>query len=244
MREYLAFRLYGPMSAWGDIAVGETRPSYIHPSKSAVMGMIAAALGITRDKESDHKRLADDYGFAVQTLSFGTPLTDYHTAQVPPSGTGKNRKIFSTRKDELAAPRDELKTILSRRDYRMDSLFIATLWIRNSPPYKPLKDIKEKLKKPDYTLYLGRKSCPLALPLEPQIVTANNMREAFSLAKFKCYPGELGAVNCRRDFFWEDSDDAGMELQDVFIRRDVPLSRKRWQFDTRKEYHASFSTGG
>ena len=51
MREYLMFRLYGPMASWGDIAVGEYRPSFAHPSKSAVMGMLAAAVGLRREEE-------------------------------------------------------------------------------------------------------------------------------------------------------------------------------------------------
>jgi CRISPR system Cascade subunit CasD len=38
MRDYLLFRLYGPLAAWGDIAVGEYRPSFAHPSKSAIIG--------------------------------------------------------------------------------------------------------------------------------------------------------------------------------------------------------------
>ena len=48
IRDYLVFRLYGPMCSWGDIAVGEVRPSTVHPSKSAILGLIAAALGVKR----------------------------------------------------------------------------------------------------------------------------------------------------------------------------------------------------
>ena len=37
------------------------------------------------------------------------------------------------------------------------------------PPY-PLIDLKQHLENPVFNLYLGRKSCPLALPLQPQVV--------------------------------------------------------------------------
>ena len=66
MTDYLLFRLYGAMAAWGDIAVGEQRPSTPHPSKSALLGLLAAALGIRRHEDERHQALADGYGFAVR----------------------------------------------------------------------------------------------------------------------------------------------------------------------------------
>ena len=39
------------MCSWGDIAVGEVRPSAVHPSKSAILGLIAAAIGLKRPGE-------------------------------------------------------------------------------------------------------------------------------------------------------------------------------------------------
>src|SRR6266699_2816470 len=76
-QEYLVFRLYGPMCSWGDIAVGEVRPSTMHPSKSAILGLVAAALGLKRPDtvrdenerttlEVAHSTLAHGYGFAVR----------------------------------------------------------------------------------------------------------------------------------------------------------------------------------
>jgi CRISPR system Cascade subunit CasD len=70
MRDYLLFRLYGPLAAWGDIAVGEYRPSFAHPGKSAIIGLLAAALGIRRDKE-EQKSLAESCSFAVRVDSMG-----------------------------------------------------------------------------------------------------------------------------------------------------------------------------
>lgn len=243
MTDYLIFRLYGPMAAWGDIAVGEVRPSFAHPSKSAVLGLISAALGISRVEESQHRRLADGYGFAVRVDRIGTPLSDYHTAQVPPSGASRNRRDFFTRRDEIVTvQREKLKTILSRRDYRMDALATIILWQKGSAPYS-LLSLAEKLIEPVYTLYLGRKSCPLGLPLEPQIVSAKTIVEALGKAKFTDFE-EMSQLNQSAEgslpmLYWEEGADAGMPEEQIFQRRDVPLSRIRWQFDTRREYHAT-----
>jgi CRISPR system Cascade subunit CasD len=241
MTEYLIFQLYGPMAAWGDIAVGEIRPSYTHPSKSAVLGLIAAALGIKRDQEEEHRKLSYAYGFAVLVKNPGIPLSDYHTAQVPSSGTGRNRRIFATRRDEIITlPKEELNTILSRRTYRVDSFYAVALWKRADAPYD-LKDIATKLITPFYTLYLGRKSCPLALPLEPQVVESNTLREAFSKVRFADIEELqwLPTVD-KPDLYWEEGAKSGIEPQHIFERRDIPSSRKRWQFDVRREHHASY----
>ena len=49
--EYLLFRLYGPLASWGEIAVGESRHTAAYPGKAALIGLLAAALGIRRDEE-------------------------------------------------------------------------------------------------------------------------------------------------------------------------------------------------
>ena len=132
MKEYLIFRIYGMMASWGDIAVGEFRPSFDHPSKSAVMGMVAAALGIRRDEEERLRELATGYDMAVRIDVPGILLRDYHTAQVPSSGKGRKKLVFSTRKAELSVPKDELNTILSSRDYRCDAVYSVCLWSRTA----------------------------------------------------------------------------------------------------------------
>jgi len=98
MKNYLLFRLYGPLVSWGDIAVGVNRPSYDHPSKSAIMGLIAAALGIRRDEEEKHRELSELYNFAVAVYSSGTFLRDYHTVQIPSVSAIKNPEIYNCQK--------------------------------------------------------------------------------------------------------------------------------------------------
>ncbi|MDW7711430.1 MAG: type I-E CRISPR-associated protein Cas5/CasD [Deferrisomatales bacterium] len=246
MTDYLVFRLYGPLASWGDIAVGEVRPSATHPSKSAILGLVAAALRVDREQEATHHALARGYGFAVRVDSMGVPLVDYHTVQVPPSGTGRNRRTFATRRDELCTLRREaLNTILSRRDYRMDAVTAVALWVRAHDAPFPLGTIRDALERPGYVLYLGRKSCPLALPLEPQVVGATSIRAAFEAARFAEVEGvgQLPASGSPA-LYWEDGAEAGLEPRHTFERRDVPLSRRRWQFDVRREHHAPLTEEG
>ncbi|MBP1910172.1 type I-E CRISPR-associated protein Cas5/CasD [Methanolobus bombayensis] len=238
MKDYLIFRLYGPMVSWGDIAVGPYRPSFDHPSKSAIFGLLGAALGIRRDEEEKQLELASAYHYGVLINSSGVMLRDYHTSQVPASGKGRNKKKFLTRKDELAVPKYELNTILSTRDYYCDGLYTVILSSTiDNPPYS-LETIGNSLKKPSFSMYLGRKSCPLSLPLDPIIVSGSNMKEALTNAEFKDEAFVRKLINdgvCR--FYW-DNPEEDIAFEHSVSRRDNILSRKRWQFSDRKEYYS------
>ncbi len=52
MAQYLVFRLYGPLASWGLPAVGGDRQTGIAPSRSAILGLLSASLGINRKDES------------------------------------------------------------------------------------------------------------------------------------------------------------------------------------------------
>jgi len=240
MTKYLVFRLYGPMASWGDVAVGTYRPTFDHPSKSAVMGLMAAAIGIRRDEEVKLRALAESYDFAVQVDASGTMLRDYHTSQVPPAGTGRNTKHFATRKDELAVTKNDLKTILSTRDYYCDALYTVCLWGKeNDVPYS-LENLAQKLKEPEFVLYLGRKSCPLAMPVDAKVVSGANIQDVFGIMKIDALLGNLQKDDSMR-LYWEGANDAGVPALHTITRRDDPLSRKRWQFADRSEHFAVVS---
>jgi len=243
VKDYLIFRLYGPMASWGDIAVGSYRPTFDHPSKSAIFGLLGAALGIRRDEEEKQLELASAYHYGVLINSSGVMLRDYHTSPVPATGKKKKKKKFSTRKDELAVPKYELNTILSTRDYYCDGLYTVVLSSRtDNPPYS-LEIISNSLKKPSFSMYLGRKSCPLSLPLDPKIVSGSNMKEALSNIDFKdeAFVGKLIDNSfCR--LYWDDPEES-IPFEHSISRRDEVLSRKRWQFSDRKEYYSMVNLG-
>jgi len=239
MENFLVFRLYGPMAAWGEIAVGETRRIASYPSKSALLGLVSAALGIRRDEQERLDKLTCSFTFGVKLISAGTLLKDYHTIQVPDS-VGKF--IFRTRRDELVMGKDPPGTIISTREYRTDSLSVVAVRRVQTASYT-LEELKMALMRPTFHLYLGRKSCPPSLPLCPQIISTNGIKHALDSAVF---PPIFPDKNNTQDladrmiksktirYYWED--DAGdMEPEQIFERFDQPLNRKRWQFSPRME---------
>lgn len=269
MRDYLVFQLYGPLVAWGDIAVGETRPSAMTPTKSAVLGLVAAALGLRRpdtaraeterdEWESCQIALAKGYGMAVKMETMGLPLSDYHTVQVPSSGSGRNHKVFSTRRDELThGNKFDLNTIISRREYRQDAFYAVALWARTTAPHT-LHELRHALLEPCFTLYLGRKSCPLALPLQPEVKSAETVEDALAsmhlegiLARVAEAGGNAGWANLYMRFqpsahllFWDGDAETRLLPEQTNTRRDATLSRRRWQFTVRDEHQTHLGQGG
>ncbi len=252
MTDYLLFRLYGPLAAWGDVAVGELRPTTAHPSKSTVLGLVAAALGIRRHEEDRHQQLEAACGFAVLVENAGVHLRDYHTVQQ--ADTIARLKHLHTRRDELA-DRGNRYTIISRRDYRADALCTVALWIRSAPVPATLEQLAEALRRPRLPLYLGRKSCPLSLPLAPRIVPAATLDAAFSTWLDGDNPQQaallaairLDRLSRERECYWEAEgsavDPQKLPILHTTARRDRPVSRQRRQFAERAEHYGRLKGG-
>jgi CRISPR system Cascade subunit CasD len=92
-----------------------------------------------------------------------------HTAQVP---TGKAAGDQRTRAAELAY--GNLKCIPTYREYRTDAHYTVALWLRDTARWS-LDELADALRSPHYVLYVGRKACPLSLPLNPEIVEADTL---------------------------------------------------------------------
>jgi CRISPR system Cascade subunit CasD len=247
MRDYLVMRLYAPLASWGEIAVGEVRHSAAYPSKSALLGLLGAALGVRRDDDEAQARLNTGYAFGVKLCSAGFPLRDYHTVQAPQS---KAKERYYTRRDEVE--RGELNTLLTEREYRCDALAVVAVAAIGGDAW-PLPKLAEKIKAPGFPLYLGRKSCPLAMPLNPQVNTFASLKDALDSLDKVALPGTVSvkqmAYLLRIDqsprYYWDEDlhADAGMPTSMTLARNDQPLHRGRWQFAPRRE-HLCLGEGG
>jgi CRISPR system Cascade subunit CasD len=240
MTDYLTFALVAPMASFGAVAVGERRTGWDRPARSAVLGLVAACLGLDRADDDAQAELADAYGLALLARSAGQLLTDYHTVQVPPAR--RNRR-FATRAAELAAP--DLATMLTRRDYRTGAWHLAALWPRR-PARWALPELSAAMHRPGFVPYLGRKSCPLGLPLAPLVIAAADPAGALmerdrsgpeatmaNLAALRAAHQAHGTPTLLLDAA-DVAEGDPRQLRTEF-RRDTPLSRRRWQFALRAE---------
>jgi len=66
MGNYLILKLHGPMQAWGEHTFEGLRPSANFPTRSALLGLLGACLGIGRNERDRLQALADSVGMAVR----------------------------------------------------------------------------------------------------------------------------------------------------------------------------------
>lgn len=233
MKEYLVFRLYGPLASWGQAAVGGDRPTGLQPTRSAILGLLGSALGIKREQTTELQALQSSVKIAVKQTVPTSLLRDYHTTQVP---SHSNKIIHRTRKSELSE--EKLNTILSSRDYRCDGMWVIAVALTEEAHYR-LIELQQALIQPVYALSLGRKSCPLAVPMMPKIVKVDKLKDALDTV----FPPLTSShredrlrlnANGWVSYFWEGEEGELTEKGIITTQPwDEPISRDRWQFKQR-----------
>lgn len=131
----LLLRLAAPLQAWGTDSKFEVRRTNREPSKSGVIGLLAAALGLRRDADlSELSALR----FGVRVDRNGEVIKDFHMAKA------------------------DKTSYLTYRYYLSDAVFLVGL---ESEDRNFLEKIERALRNPCFPLFLGRRSCPPTLPL-------------------------------------------------------------------------------
>lgn len=247
MTSFLIFTLAAPLASFGGVAVGERRAGGDYPAKSAILGLIAGALGLDRNDNEAHAALTRELFHAVRNedMEVRSPrrlMTDYHTAQTRPRARNQN---FATRREEVA-DRQCLGTILSYREYRSDCSFTIALWPRGTSLRFELEELRQALLKPSFAPYIGRKACPLMLPMRPLILDANNLRDAFVQRdempeELNRFLKDYGLSTNPHSLACDAYDGATGDRRER--RRDEILDRSRWQFGLRDEIIARWEGG-
>lgn len=134
----LLLRLAGPMQSWGTTSRFDQRDTGKEPSKSGVIGLLAAALGIDRENWIDLEPLTR-LAMGVRHDRPGVPKRDYQTAQKIISADGK--KVH--------------ETAVTTRDYLADAVFLVGLECTDRTL---LERAHVALNNPVWPLALGRKS--------------------------------------------------------------------------------------
>lgn len=140
----LLLRLAGPMQSWGITSRFDERDTGKEPSKSGVLGLLAAALGIDREEWRALEPLTR-LAMGVRHDRPGVPGRDYQTAQEIISADGS--KVHPT--------------AVTHRDYLADAAFLVGL--EGQDP-TVLEQADKAMRDPVWPLFLGRKSY---VPTEP-----------------------------------------------------------------------------
>ncbi len=137
----LLLRIAGPLQSWGDSSRFNYRATASAPTKSGILGLIAAAEGRRRtDPVEDLVKLR----FGVRIDQPGSVLQDFQTTH-DRSGNSKP---------------------LSYRSYLTDAIFVAAL----EGEHSALDQIDHAIQRPKFPLFLGRRSCPPDIPISMGVV--------------------------------------------------------------------------
>ncbi|MER5991519.1 type I-E CRISPR-associated protein Cas5/CasD [Streptomyces viridosporus] len=136
----LVLRLAGPLQSWGASSRFTRRTTESAPTKSGVVGLLAAAAGIERGDDARLAPLAA-LRFGVRIDQPGTRIRDFHTAHHGVTGASMP---------------------LSERFYLADAVFVAAV----EGDHALLIGLHGALRAPAYPPYLGRRSCPPSEPVD------------------------------------------------------------------------------
>src|SRR3972149_518772 len=146
----LLLRLVGPMQSWGTTSRFDQRDTGKEPSKSGVIGVLAAALGIDRENWIDLEPLTR-LSIGVRHDRPGVPKRDYQTAGC--AATDTIIKADGTQAKDGG--------VVSDRFYLADAAFLVGM---EGGDRSFLEQTHAALRDPVWPLALGRKSY---VPSEP-----------------------------------------------------------------------------
>lgn len=158
----LLLRLAGPMQSWGTQSRFTQRETGMEPSKSGVVGLLCAALGMPRDADrAEHDGRAIRFAelvalpMAIRVEREGMVECDYHTAG------GAHLLRDARRGYGVAQAGGGVRTVISERYYLADADFLVGL----AGELGLLAHLHTALQSPVWHLALGRKSFVPTLPI-------------------------------------------------------------------------------
>lgn len=152
----LVLRLAAPLQSWGGPSRYNRRDTLPQPTKSGILGLLAAADGRPREAS-----LTDLLGLhlGVRVDQPGTLLRDYHTVSDHRGLPLPSAKVDAKGRQKRTSPAKH--TGVTQRYYLQDAVFTAAL--RGPAPL--LEGLEYAVRHPAFPLSLGRRSCPPAGPL-------------------------------------------------------------------------------
>lgn len=227
----LLLKLAGPFQSWGAGSRFAERGTQHEPTKSGVVGLVAAALGRCRtDRVDDLASLQ----FGVRIDQPGSFEEDFQTEHKRKWDKNRNRWVIDTTKNGCLP--------LSRRHYLADAVFVAAL----EGDSQLLRASEAALDAPAFPLFLGRRSCPPACRVSLGLTEDETLLEALKKHPWEASERYRNSWRFRdREFvdleiLYDKQASAGGEGYDI-VQHDVPVSfsQEHRQYSFRTVAHAA-----
>jgi CRISPR system Cascade subunit CasD len=175
----LLLLLTGPLQSWGERARFTDRDTLPHPTRSGIIGLIAAALGQARDADLDW---ATGLTVHVRADNPGVPLTDFHMVG---SGYPRERAIVTADGKPRRNAHGQASGVVTNRHYLADAAFTAAL---SSSDTDLIDRLAIAVRAPRWPLFLGRKSCPPGHPVHLGVTGVDAETALASLPAYTALP--------------------------------------------------------
>jgi len=150
---YLALYLDAPLQSWGYQSRFDRRTTLPYPTRSGIVGMVCAAMGVARDDTRQLSRL-ETLRMTILTFRQEPVLVDFHTV-----GGGYDDK--RERHSIPCSPSHKPHRVVTHREYLQHSRFGAVL----TGPKEVVQEAADALRDPTWGIWLGRKACVPASPV-------------------------------------------------------------------------------
>jgi CRISPR system Cascade subunit CasD len=208
----ILMKFAGPMQSWGTNSHFESRYTDFYPSKSAIIGLIAASLGYRRHEDEKIQKL-NKIEFALRVDQQGKLLRDYQIAAKYKNGA------FD-------------KNYVTNRYYLEDAVFVVAI----SGEDEIMKEIYRGLKNPYFQQFMGRRSVPVNFDF---LISINDDNIISAIEKLPWQAQDwYKKENKNKEFLYLDVyADGNLIDEKVKFRRDKVLSfsQKHRKFTFRPE---------
>lgn len=173
---YLALQLQGPLQAWGFSSQYNRRNTGLMPTKSGILGMCLAALGVDRGSMEEKiwlekcaklrllivgvPRTTKKYGDKLDELSVRR-ITDYHTVGGSYDRNNPLERPHIPLTADGTLKSEDKQTVVTHRQYLCDASFVCLL----SGSAELISELGKALDNPVWGIWLGRKACIPTAPV-------------------------------------------------------------------------------
>lgn len=157
---YLALLLDAPMQSWGFESRFQRRTTGLHPTKSGVIGLICAAMGLAKGSEEERTGLPDLAKLRMTSIAIPRTQTNAWSGQTEELFVRRLEDYHTVLKTRLASGKENKNAVITKRQYLFDARFGVIL----EGNRHLLEQVANKLRDPVWGVWFGRKSC---IPAEP-----------------------------------------------------------------------------
>lgn len=158
---YLALLLDAPLQSWGFESYFQRRTTGLHPTKSGVIGMTCAAMGLAKGSAEEQATLPILAGLKMTSITIPRRRTNPWSGEAEELAVVRQEDFHTVIGTRRASGSMNPDPVVTRRQYLVDARFGVIL----GGDRELLERVADALQDPRWGVWFGRKSCLPAAPI-------------------------------------------------------------------------------